>query len=139
RRANADLHWLLIFGSGISIGLGLAIGLLLTGWPIPFFSLLTIHKSLLIALPAYVPWLIPVLTFGGIAFTLDGYFLGLTNGRVLRNSTLLAAGCGFLPTATLASWLYQPHLLWLALATLMVIRAITLLRQVPSQLSLNSL
>ena len=135
QRATADLHWLLLLGMGSSVGLGLAIALTLLIWPVPFFSLLTIHTSLLTALPAYVAWLIPVLGLGAIAFTLDGYFLGLTAGRILRDSTLTAALLGFLPLALLASWLSQPHLLWLALVGLMAVRAVTLLRQVPKTLT----
>ncbi|MEM1281091.1 MAG: hypothetical protein AAGG53_13995 [Cyanobacteria bacterium P01_H01_bin.152] len=34
---------------------------------------------------------------GAIAFLLDGYFLGLTQGALLRDPTLLATGVGFLP------------------------------------------
>ncbi|MEO0806012.1 MAG: MATE family efflux transporter [Cyanobacteria bacterium J06643_4] len=137
QRATHDLSWLLLIGAGGSIGLGCAIALTLTIWPTPFFSLLTSHTSLLSQLPTYVAWLIPVLGLGGIAFTLDGYFLGLTAGRTLRNSTVISAAVGFLPLALLASWLEWPHLLWLALATLMAMRTMTLTRQVPA--TLNSL
>ncbi|MEO0770264.1 MAG: MATE family efflux transporter [Cyanobacteria bacterium J06649_4] len=135
QQATTNLRQLLRLGIGISIGLGGAIALSLTLWPTPFFSLLTSHSSLLTELPTYVIWLIPVLSFGGIAFTLDGYFLGLTAGRILRNSTLLAAICGFLPIALLASRLNNPHLLWLSLTILMVIRAGTLLHKVPITLA----
>ncbi|MEL7328933.1 MAG: MATE family efflux transporter [Cyanobacteria bacterium J06559_1] len=138
QRAMADLHWLLLLGIGGSVGLGLAIALTLLIWPMPFFSLLTIHSSLLTRLPDYVAWLIPVLGLGAIAFTLDGYFLGLTAGRILRNSTLVASLLGFLPLALVASWLQNPHVLWLALAALMLTRAGTLLRQVPGTLEPTS-
>ncbi|MEL6554597.1 MAG: MATE family efflux transporter [Cyanobacteria bacterium J06621_11] len=134
QQAAADLHWLLILGIGASVGLGLMIALTLLIWPIPFFSLLTSLPSLLTQLPTYVAWLIPVLGFGGIAFTLDGYFLGLTNGRVLRNSTLIAAAFGFLPLAMLADQTQNQHLLWSALVGLMIVRVVTLLKQVPATL-----
>ncbi|MGB5917412.1 MAG: MATE family efflux transporter [Phormidesmis sp.] len=134
QKATADLHWLLLLGLGGSVGLGGAIALTLLIWPLPFFGLLTSHTSLLTQIPLYVAWLIPVLSFGAIAFVLDGYFLGLTDGRVLRNSTLAAAGIGFLPLALVASWLENPHLLWLALVGLMIMRATTLLYKVPATL-----
>ncbi len=137
QRATADLHWLLVLGIGGSAGLGAAIALILLIWPLAFFSLLTSHNSLLTQIPSYVIWLIPVLSFGGIAFTLDGYFLGLTAGHVLRNSTLAAAFIGFLPLALVANWLDSPHLLWLAWATLMVTRAGTLLYRVPASLNVT--
>ncbi|MEO1791531.1 MAG: MATE family efflux transporter [Cyanobacteria bacterium J06629_19] len=132
QRATADLHWLLLLGSGGSVVLGVLIAVTLLVWPVPFFSLLTVHQSLLSVLPVYVGWLIPVLGLGAIAFTLDGYFLGLTAGYILRNSTLIAVLIGFLPMALVANWLQQPHLLWVALVGLMVGRVGTLMRQVPS-------
>lgn len=135
QRSTADLHWLLLLGIVGSMGLGLAIALTLLIWPVPFFRLLTSHTSLLTSIPTYVAWLIPVLGLGAIAFTLDGYFLGLTAGHILRNSTLTAAIFGFLPVALLASSLQQPHLLWLALVGLMAIRVTTLIQQVPQTLT----
>ena len=132
QRATADLHWLLLLGSGGSVVLGVLIAVTLLVWPVPFFSLLTVHQSLLSVLPVYVGWLIPVLGLGAIAFTLDGYFLGLTAGYILRNSTLIAVLIGFLPMALFANWLQQPHLLWVALVGLMAGRVVTLMRQVPS-------
>ncbi len=131
QRSVGDLRWLLLLGAGGSVFLGIAIALTLIIWPVPLFSLLTSHDSLLTQVPTYVPWLIPVLGFGGIAFTLDGYFLGLTAGRVLRNSVLISVLLGFLPLALVAVRLNSPQLLWLALAVLMALRSATLIRQVP--------
>jgi multidrug resistance protein, MATE family len=134
QKASADLYWLLVLGMAGSLALGVAIALTLILWPTAFFGLLTSHRSLLNQVPQYVAWLLPVLGLGGIAFTLDGYFLGLSAGRTLRNATLIAAFGGFLPLAFVASWLHSPHLLWLALAALMGTRVATLSRQVPPTL-----
>ncbi len=131
QRSVGDLRWLLLLGAGVSVFLGMAIALTLIIWPIPFFSLLTSHDSLLTQVSTYVPWLIPVLGFGGVAFTLDGYFLGLTAGRVLRNSILISVLLGFFPLALTAIQLNSPQLLWLALAALMALRCVTLILQVP--------
>ncbi len=138
RRSTADLFQLLLLGAVGSVVLGGAIALTLLIWPVPFFSLLTSHRILLDTIPQYVGWLLPVLGLGGIAFTLDGYFLGLTAGRTLRNATLVAALIGFLPLALVASKLESPHLLWLALTALMGTRVITLIRQVPPTLKPKS-
>jgi MATE family multidrug resistance protein len=83
----------------------------------------------------YVIWLIPVLGLGAIAYMLDGYFLGLTAGPVLRNATVLAAGVGFLPLALVAQAMGNAHLLWLALVGLMAARALTLGWAVPKSLA----
>lgn len=130
QRATNDLGWLLLFGALGSMALGVAIALVLMLWPTPFFSLLTSHKILLDQIPTYVGWLLPVLGLGGVAFTLDGYFLGLTAGRTLRNATLIAAFLGFLPLAIVASHIASVHLLWLAMTGLMAMRAILLGRQI---------
>jgi len=66
-------------------------------------------------------------TIGAIAYMLDGYFLGLTAGKVLRNATVLATGIGFLPLALAAQAAHSPHLLWLALVGLMTARAAILI------------
>ncbi|NJM96998.1 MAG: MATE family efflux transporter [Phormidesmis sp. RL_2_1] len=138
QRATADLAWLLVLGTLASVALGVAIALALLIWPIPFFGLLTSHNVLLSQIPTYGIWLLPVLSFGGIAFTLDGYFLGLSAGRTLRNSTLIATFVGFLPLAMIASQLNVPHLLWLALTGLMVTRSVTLTRQILPTLHLQT-
>jgi len=134
RGATDDLHWLLLIGAGCSVGLGGAIALLLFIWPVPFFTLLTSHTPLLVGIPSYVGWLMPVFVMGAIAFTLDGYFLGLTAGKELRDSTLIAALIGFLPLALLANQQQSAHLLWLALSGLMAMRAVTLTAKVPATL-----
>jgi multidrug resistance protein, MATE family len=137
QKASVDLYWLLLLGMVGSLALGLAIALTLLIWPSPLFGLLTSHHRLLNQVPQYVAWLIPVLGLGGIAFTLDGYFLGLTAGRTLRNATLIAALGGFLPIAFISSWLQNPHLLWLALSGLMATRVVMLSRQVHPTLQDN--
>ncbi len=131
QRSVSDLMWLLLLGAGGSVFLGIAIALTLIIWPISFFSLLTSHTQLLTQIPTYVRWLIPVLGFGGVAFTLDGYFLGLTAGLVLRNSILVSVLLGFFPLALAALRLNSPQMLWLSLAVLMALRTVTLIRQVP--------
>lgn len=134
-QSKQDLYGLLLLGSSGSVALGMAIALCLTLIPNQIFSLLTDHTILLDTIPVYVGWLFPVLSFGGVAFALDGYFLGLTDGRSLRNSTLIAALFGFLPLAAIAYRLALPHLLWLALAILMTTRTVTLARKVPKTIT----
>lgn len=138
QKAAGDLYWLLLFGVMGSVMLGLVIALIIIIWPVPLFSLLTSHTILLDKIPAYSAWLLPVLGFGGIAFTLDGYFLGLTAGRILRNATLIAAFVGFLPLALVANQLASSHLLWLALSGLMATRVLTLSSKVSSTLALSN-
>lgn len=127
----------LVWVSGVaslSLGLLIAISFILT--PIPLFRLLTNHAEILDPISSYVGWLLPVLGFGSISYMLDGYFLGLTEGRILRISVMMAALIGFAPMAVAAWYLRNSHLLWLSLALFMVVRAATLLVQVPKTLKL---
>lgn len=111
-------------GSSLLAGLGFAAAFYL--FTQPLFSLLTNHTEVVDRVENYVLWLFPILGFGSIAYMLDGYFLGLTAGKILRQSTLIASLLGFIPIA-IAAWYWQSeHLLWLALALFMATRSITL-------------
>ncbi|MFQ3619130.1 MAG: MATE family efflux transporter, partial [Cyanobacteriota bacterium] len=84
---------------GLSLALGLAIALLFALLPQPLFRLLTHHEDVLDGVRQSVWWLLPLLGFGSIAYMLDGYFLGITAGNVLRNSSLVSSLLGFAPIA----------------------------------------
>ncbi|HEY9639692.1 MAG TPA: MATE family efflux transporter, partial [Coleofasciculaceae cyanobacterium] len=131
---TTGLSRLLWVSGGASLGLGLLFAMSFFLFPIPLFGLLTDHVEILGRLPTFVPWLFPTLGFGSIAYMLDGYFLGLTQGRILRQSTLIAVLIGFSPIAIAAWYWHSSHLLWLALTGFMAARAITLGSQVSQSL-----
>lgn len=116
-----------------SLVLGLAFALIFISSP-ALFSLITNQPPVLALLPDLVIWLLPVLGFGSLAFMLDGYFLGLTDGAVLRNATIFAALVGFAPLALFAWHQHSNPLLWLALSGYMVGRMVALGAQVPATL-----
>lgn len=123
---DGRLRTLALVGGGWSVGLGLAFAIAFITLPVPLFGLLTHHQSVLMQLQHYVFWLIPIFSLGALAFMLDGYFLGLTSGHILRNSTVIATALGFVPLALMAHWRQSPHLLWFALTCFMALRATTL-------------
>ncbi len=131
-----DLTQLLRVSGGASLSLGLLFAIAFLLFPTPLFSLLTNHSDILDRFPTYVPWLLPVLGFGSIAYMLDGYFLGLTQGQTLRQSTLIATLVGFAPVAIVAWYFHSSHLLWLALSSFMAARALTLAIKVPQTLKM---
>jgi MATE family multidrug resistance protein len=136
---NEQLRLLLWISGGTSfvLGLGFAIAFILN--PDLFFGLLTNHTDVLQRINQYVVWLLPILGFGSIAYMLDGYFIGLTAGKILRQSVVVAAVVGFAPVA-IAAWYFQnSHLLWLALSLFMVVRALMLGQQVSGSLRSNLL
>jgi MATE family multidrug resistance protein len=128
------LKQLLVVSGGTSLAIGLTFALAFISFPQGLFGLLTSHGEVIAKVRTYVGWLLPVLGLGAIAYMLDGYFLGLTAGKTLRNATVLAATVGFLPLAFVAQAMQNPHLLWLALTGLMAARAMTLAWAVPKSL-----
>lgn len=134
-RGEGDrLRQLLLISGGSSLFLGLLFALGFVLFPQRFFPLLTNHTPVLNTISQYVLWLVPVLGFGSIAYMLDGYFLGLTEGRILRWSSLVATLVGFMPVAIAALRMQNPHWLWFALTLFMAARAMTLLVCVPHTL-----
>lgn len=94
-------------------------------FPESVFGLLTSHTEVSHSINVYVIWLVPLLSLTAVAFVLEGYFIGLKAGVVLRNSALTALVFGYMPIA-IAGWYYHSnHLLWTSLtfymATLMLI------------------
>lgn len=132
--ASEQLAPLVQISGTASLSLGLAFALVFVLLPGPLFGLLTNHKEVIDRIDSYVLWLLPVLGFGSVAYMLDGYFLGLTEGRILRRASLTATLFGFVPVAV-AAWQFQSsHMLWLALALFMAARVVTLGMQVPRTL-----
>lgn len=130
-----QLRTLLQWAGSISFALGLLFAIACTVFAEPLFGLLTSHRDVLNAVQEFVVWLFPVLGFGAIAYMLDGYFLGLTAGRTLRNAALLSTGLGFLPLAYLAWRNQHEQLLWGALSVFMATRSLTLGLAVPKTLT----
>ena len=124
--ASHQLISLLKLAGGSSLVAGVSFAIAFSLFPQFLFSLLTNHSEVITQINNYVWWLLPILSFGSIAYMLDGYFLGLTAGKILRQSTLIAALLGFAPVA-IAAWYFQVnHFLWLALTLFMMFRSITL-------------
>lgn len=94
------------------------------------FGMITSSDTVLSLLKDYQFWLFPTLEIGAIAFILDGFFIGLTKGKILRNSMLVSAAFFFFPIAYLGKIKQDNHLLWLSLVLLMIGRVLTLSVQV---------
>ena len=122
---------LLRLSAGIGFNLGLIFALMFIVFRESLFSLLTNHQNVIELIDVYVIWLLPVLAFGSIAYILDGYFFGLTEGGILRDGAIIALVVGFLPMAAVAMYRKNTHLLWLALTLFTAGRMLTLAWKVP--------
>lgn len=121
----------------VSIGAvtSLFMGVILAGLAILFpnfvFGLLTNHSEVTGVINVYVFWLLPLLGVTSIAFILEAYFLGLTEGETVRNVSLISFIIGFAPTAFFAWKLQSNHILWLALCLYLLARIIGFVIQLP--------
>jgi len=94
--------------------------------PRAMLGMFTSHEDVVNLAMAWIPWLIPVLLAGALAYMYDGLYLGMTEGRKLRNSMLFSTLGIFLPVAVLALYLGSAHLLWAGLLAFMAARTATL-------------
>ena len=105
--------------SGIILGLvGIAPFIL---FPHFLFSLFTDHNEIIDGMGVYLLWLIPFTFASSLFNVLRGYWLGLTESKVLRNSTIMGSIIGFFPVALAAMHFHNIHILWLALCTFLTI------------------
>ncbi|MEO1366650.1 MAG: MATE family efflux transporter, partial [Acidobacteriota bacterium] len=107
-------------------GFGLFFALTVITFPVPMLATLTSHQTVIDLGVALRWWLLPVLLFGSAAYVFDGLFLGLTEGRALRNAMVFSAVVGFGPLAVLALHVGSSALLWAALSVFMLTRTVTL-------------
>ena len=115
--------------TSLSFSIGFALVPIL--FPQSVFALLTDHAEITQNIANYTNWLFPVLGLAAIAFVLEAYFIGITAGHTLRNSSLIAIAIGFIPTAIIAYYRSSNHLLWLALSMYMLTSTIILGLQLP--------
>ncbi len=129
--SKQQLIRLVKLSGSLSLGMGLGLAIIFVLIPGFVFGLLTNHSDVIAGIDHYVFWLLPVLGLGSIAFMLDGYFLGLTEGQILRDCALIATLVGCMAMAINAWQFHSSHLLWLALSLFMGTRVLTLGLKVP--------
>lgn len=109
-----------------SFGMALLFALAFVAFPKMILTLLAVHPEVTTLAGGYVYWLAVTLLLGSLAYSYDGFFLGLTWGAELRRAMLLSTLVGFLPLAGLAWWWHSNTVLWMSLTILMLTRTGTL-------------
>ncbi len=94
--------------------------------PETIYGLLADHPDIVDLAAASNLWLLPVLLFAALAYALDGFYLGLTEGRLLSRSMAISCGLGFAPLLWAAVHFDDNNLLWLSMVGLMAARTVTL-------------
>lgn len=118
--------------TALLIALGFAGGTILL--PDQVFGILTNHAEVNEHIMSYTIWLLPLLELTAIAFMLEGYFIGLKEGKILRNAVLIAFVLGFFPLTIAAWYLQSNHILWMSLVAYMLVLAVALGLQLPKTL-----
>jgi MATE family multidrug resistance protein len=120
---------------GLTQSVALAFGwsaLFATGFSLTFWllgpeliSLMTDIDAVRLGAQQFLPWLValPLLAFGSYLF--DGVYIGATQGRIMRNSMMLATLGVFFPLWYLFSHSGN-HGLWLAMSAFMPCRSLSL-------------
>ena len=104
-------------------------------FPEQVFGLLTNHTELNQDINKYTIWLLPISVITGITFMLEGYFIGLKEGEILRNTVLLSFVVAFIPLVITAWYFHNNHLLWSTLLSYMTSNMILLALSVPQTLA----
>ncbi len=122
----AGLRRLLRLAMFTGVAFALPVLALMFGVPDWLYGTMTSHADVAALAWRYSWWMIPVVLLGAVAFIYDGFFIGLTEGRVLRNQMLISALLFYLPLATLGLWQGNNDVLWLAMAIFMAGRCLTM-------------
>ena len=115
--------------SSLIIAAYLLFGRTVLGW-------LTSHQNVIEEAMIYLPWVCLALVFSTLSYVYDGLFIGLANGRILRNSMAIAAAV-FLPLAWWSAEARNMHYLWTSMVVFMAVRTVVLLWR--SRKALNEL
>ena len=100
--------------SATIIAIYLLFGDIVLGW-------LTSHADVVAEAQQYLGWVTLALVFSTLSYVYDGLFIGLANGKILRNSMAVAAVV-FLPLAWWAGQSKNLNMLWAAMVIFMAVR-----------------
>ncbi|NEN94004.1 MAG: MATE family efflux transporter [Moorea sp. SIO3I7] len=124
--ASSQLANLAVIAGMTSLFIALSLAGVCILFPNSVFTLLTNHTEVTENIYRYLLWLLPFQIFSALTSSLEGYFVGLTEGKILRNSSLAAFSIGFVPLAIAAWYWHSNNLLWFAMCLYSLVRAIAL-------------
>lgn len=125
---------LLQIALAINLGIALTFGFITIIIPETIFNLFTNHSQLIGEIKVYLPWITLVVIGSGVAYVLDGYFAGLGEVAVIRNTYLISGSLGFISLVLSSFYFHSNHLLWLSMFIFMLSCAVNLGVQIPMTL-----
>ncbi|MGK7958414.1 MAG: MATE family efflux transporter [Crocosphaera sp.] len=136
---GATQKFLPLLQTALATNVIMALAISLTAFlcPNPIFGLFTNHSELIESISVYLPWIIFVVVGSGFAYALDGYFAGLGESVVVRNTYLISGVIGVSLLCLSTFYWHSNHFLWLSLSVFMLSCAFCLGIQVPMTLPSN--
>ncbi|HLO84511.1 MAG TPA: guanitoxin biosynthesis MATE family efflux transporter GntT [Nostocaceae cyanobacterium] len=123
----------------ISVTSSLFIGFIVSAtcalFPQTIFGLLTNHTEITDNINNYTWWLFFVLAFNSASAILEAYFLGLAEGKIVRNVSLIITAFEFIPSVIAVWYFHTNHVLWFALASFQLAKMIAMMAYLPKSLS----
>ncbi|MEQ9358556.1 guanitoxin biosynthesis MATE family efflux transporter GntT [Coleofasciculus chthonoplastes] len=110
-----------------SLILALTIAIICVLFPHTIFSIFTNKSEINSQIHIYIWWLFFLLTLASASTMLEGYFVGLADGKVVRDTSLLASVWGFIPPAVATWYLHNNHVLWLSMTLFLLVKTVALL------------
>ena len=126
RESKEELLPLLRVAVSSSLFVGLMVSTICVLFPQTIFSIFTNHSEVTMDINNYTWWFLFFLAFASVSTMLEGYFLGLAEGGIVRNTSLIATVLGFVPSAIAAWYFHNNHILWLSI-TLFLFAKMTVL------------
>jgi MATE family multidrug resistance protein len=109
-----------------SLVIGLSIAGICVFFPQKVFGILTNHTEITEHINTYAWWLFFVIAFAAVSSMLEGYFLGLAEGEIVRNVSLISTALEFIPSAIAVWYFHNNHILWLSLALFLFSKMVVL-------------
>lgn len=118
-----------------SLFIGLSVSTICVLFPQTIFGIFTNHTEITEHINTYIWWFFFVLAFASVASMLEGFFLGLAEGKIVRNVSLISTVFGFIPSAIAVWYFHNNHVLWLSLALFLFAKTSVLLVYLAKYLS----
>ncbi len=110
-----------------SLFIGSTIATICVFFPQIVFGILTNHKEITKHIDNYIWCLCFILVFNSVASMLEGFFLGLAEGKIIRNVSLISSIFGFIPSAIASWYFHNNYILWLSIILFMFTKMVTML------------
>lgn len=126
KESKDELVPLLRVAVASSLFIVLIVSIICVLFPQTIFGILTNHTEVIKDINTYTFWLIFSVVFASASTMLEGFFLGLAEAKIVRNTSLLAMVFGFIPSIIAAWYFHNNHILWLSI-TLFLFAKMTVL------------